>query len=256
MINWELLYNKLLEVEQSEKGERHHTTPIHDGGLNSRLVVLLRRYHTLAHYIRYRWKGQAGDLTAYRMMSGQQQNPMHNDLMREKHTQAVNTVEYRLEKSIAIKQRWLSPISRSKLVAARREWIDGLDDKKVLTKHLQSEAIKEKRKNSLKIYAKNNAEKLKDKATKTAAKIKAKNLTLTEGELKLKYGRGSGINNPKWRGFVRLEDLNGNARIFNSIKEMVEETKITLFVVHKYKNTNECIKKGKFQNYKININKD
>ena len=256
MINWELLYNNLLEVKQSEKGERHHTTPIHDGGFDSVLVTLPRRYHTLAHYIRYRWKGQAGDLTAYRMMSGQQQNPMHNDLMREKHAKAVNKVEYKLKKSKAIKQRWSNPTDRSRLIAARQEWINGLDDKKTLTQHLQSESVKEKRKNSIRAYAKNNAEKIKDRATRVAAKTKVKNSTLTEDELKVKYGRGSGVNNPKWRGFVRLEDSNGNVRMFNSIKEMVEETKITLFVVHKYKNTNNHIKKGKFQNYKININKN
>ena len=45
MINWELLYNNLLEVKQSERGERHHTTPIHDGGFDSVLVTLPRRYH-------------------------------------------------------------------------------------------------------------------------------------------------------------------------------------------------------------------
>jgi hypothetical protein len=76
MINWELLYNKLLETKSAETGEKHHIVPKHDGGKDEDgLVILERKHHILAHYIRFRWKGQVGDRVAYKMMSGQETNP-------------------------------------------------------------------------------------------------------------------------------------------------------------------------------------
>jgi hypothetical protein len=71
MINWELLYNKLLETKSAETGEKHHIVPKHDGGKDEDgIVILERKHHILAHYIRFRWKGQIYDKKAATLMSG------------------------------------------------------------------------------------------------------------------------------------------------------------------------------------------
>lgn len=90
-MNWESLYGKLIAERNDSFGERHHIIPRHDGGTDSDGIVLLtRRNHTLAHYIRWRWKKQAGDFLAYKMMSGLSLNAMQIGEYKEKHQKAVS----------------------------------------------------------------------------------------------------------------------------------------------------------------------
>lgn len=85
MINWEKLYYKLLNERSEKSGENHHVIPKHAGGLNEDgLVILSHKNHVVAHYIRWRWKGEYGDLAAYKMMAGQEKNPMHIPEMRDR----------------------------------------------------------------------------------------------------------------------------------------------------------------------------
>jgi len=139
MIKWNELYYKLLEVKSSNKGEKHHVVPKHDGGLDEDgLILLERRYHTLAHYIRYRWKKQNGDKVAYRMMLGQILNPMHDQGMLEKHKEFMQSRE---RKEVARKQAlkyWNEPNIRAKIIKNRQEYIDNLETTKSLTQHLNT----------------------------------------------------------------------------------------------------------------------
>jgi hypothetical protein len=79
MINWEKIYNKLIEKNKNQiliEGqyyEKHHIIPryLRGGNENSNLIYLTFREHILAHYILYRWKNNLEDKIAYKMMSGQ-----------------------------------------------------------------------------------------------------------------------------------------------------------------------------------------
>lgn len=89
-MSYEKLYYKLLSERAATTGERHHITPRHAGGKDKDgIVVLSRRDHTLAHYIRYRWLKQPGDLLAYKLMLGLPENAMNISEYREKHLTSV-----------------------------------------------------------------------------------------------------------------------------------------------------------------------
>ena len=90
-MDYKLLYFKLLKERcQEEKGELHHIVPRHSGGTDQDgLVRLSRRNHTLAHYIRWRWLRQSGDLLAYRLMLGLPENAMNIPEYKEKHRRSV-----------------------------------------------------------------------------------------------------------------------------------------------------------------------
>lgn len=97
-MNWKSLYGKLIAERNDSFGEKHHIIPRHDGGTDDDGIVLLtRRNHTLAHYIRWRWKKQAGDLLAYKLMGGLSVNAMEIVEYRDKHQKAVSnkSVEWR-----------------------------------------------------------------------------------------------------------------------------------------------------------------
>jgi hypothetical protein len=79
MINWEKIYNKLIEnnknklLVENQYYEKHHIVPKYLGGGNENLNLIYLTFdkHILAHYILYRWKGNLEDKIAYKMMSGQ-----------------------------------------------------------------------------------------------------------------------------------------------------------------------------------------
>jgi len=139
MIKWNELYYKLLEVRSSNQGERHHIVPRHDGGSDEDgLVLLERRYHILAHYIRYRWKGQNGDGVAYKMMLGQILNPMHDQEVLEKHRSFMQSRERReLARKQALKC-WNEPNVRINIIEGRQAYIDKLATTNILTQHLNT----------------------------------------------------------------------------------------------------------------------
>jgi hypothetical protein len=139
MINWELLYNKLLETKSAETGEKHHIVPKHDGGKDEDgIVILERKHHILAHYIRFRWKGQVGDKVAVRMMLGQIKNPMHDENMLEKHRNVMSSAELRDIHSISMSKVWQNDNKRNNIIEGRQDWINSLEDKSILTKHLNT----------------------------------------------------------------------------------------------------------------------
>lgn len=79
MINWENIYNHLIErnkhidLVEGMYYEKHHIIPRYMGGDNSNqnLVHLSFREHILAHYILWRMYGNIEDQIAYKMMNGQ-----------------------------------------------------------------------------------------------------------------------------------------------------------------------------------------
>lgn len=159
MINWENLYNKLIETRVSDVGEKHHTIPIHAGGKNSKIVVLSRKNHILAHYIRWRWKKEIGDKCAYKIMSGQLKNPMHDEEMRKYTMNIINNMisnqDYLALKSKQIKERWDDKKSREKIIKGRRNWIEKDNNRFSLASRLNTEASKKKRAEKIKKYYEN-----------------------------------------------------------------------------------------------------
>jgi len=156
MINWEYLYNRLLETKNADFGEKHHVIPIHAGGKKGEIVILPRRYHVLAHYIRWRWKKEIGDRYAYKIMSGQIKNPMHDEEIRSYTMKIINSMikdeNYILKKSQQAKDRWNNKESRETILNGRRNWIDIGDNRKKLTDRLNTEIAIEKRKLKIKEY--------------------------------------------------------------------------------------------------------
>jgi hypothetical protein len=157
MINWEKLYNNLLIKKISINGEKHHIVPKHDGGKNKDgIVILERRYHILAHYIRWRWKKQVGDKCAYKIMHGQIKNPMHDEEIRSYTMEIINNMvkdeNYIIKKSQQIKDRWNNKESREVILNGRRDWINSEDNRIKLTNRLNTVTAKEKRSIKIKAY--------------------------------------------------------------------------------------------------------
>jgi hypothetical protein len=236
MIDWELLYNKLLVDKESMSGDKHHSIPKHDGGINSNIIRLERRYHILAHYIRYRWKNQLGDALACKILG-------------------KTIFITRKQLSLLAIDTWKNPTIRKARITGRALWINTLEDKKTLTKHMLTDKCKTKKTISYRNYIESNPDKIQKRVQKTANTNKAQNQNLTELELSLKYGRGSGINNPKWRGYLVLESKIGDKQVFDSIQEGVQKTGLTIWMVRAYMNTDIALKKGSFKDYKILLTK-
>jgi hypothetical protein len=153
MINWELLYESLLKVKVSPEGEKHHSVPKHDGGTDEDGIVLLdRRYHTLAHYIRYRWKKQLGDKVAYQMMLGQTLNPMHDKEVLEQHRKYMKSEKRREIARKKALENWANLDIRNKKIDGRRKYINSLETLSTLTKHLNTPENKQKSKIARKVY--------------------------------------------------------------------------------------------------------
>ena len=220
MINWEGLYSKLLEEKQNMGGENHHVVPRHDGGKDEHgIVSLSRRYHILAHYIRYRWLRQSGDRVAYRMMNGQLKNPMHDDQLKAKHKALMQTPEqrekYRKPKSAEAKQA---------LSQARKKYVGSLEDTRVMTQHMQTAEAREKRRLSRIQSHKKNPAKVLERAAKAGLTRKEKNKLLTQEEKKIKYGSPT-VTNGRWKGYLVIEK-GMDKQIYDTIKQAAEELKL------------------------------
>jgi hypothetical protein len=157
MINWENLYNKLIKEKVSLEGEKHHIVPKHDGGKDEDgIVVLERKYHILAHYIRWRWKKQIGDKVAYQIMRGQLLNPMLDSEMKKHVMEIINSmtndpkyIEYRKNKQIEL---WKNYEYREKTSKARKVWIEKENNRHILANRLNTETAKKKRIAQIKKY--------------------------------------------------------------------------------------------------------
>ncbi len=143
-MNWETLYTKLITERVSTSGELHHIVPRSLGGTDTpdNLVMLTHRNHTLAHYIRYRWLGHYQDRVAYKMMSGQQLNPMHDDEILQQFREYMKLPSTRDKYSIAAKIRFQDPELRKKVSEHRKKYVHSLSDTSIMTAHLQTDEIK------------------------------------------------------------------------------------------------------------------
>lgn len=232
MINWESLYNRLLEVKKSDIGEKHHVVPRYVGGTDEDgIVVLPRRYHILAHFIRYRWLGGYGDRVAYKIMSSQLINPMHDPELKAKHKALMQTEEQRIKYAYPKSEE-----TKNKFKEARRKYIETLSDVRILTAHMQTREVIEKRREKVKEYVKNNPEKVKLTRQKAAETVRENNKKLTSEQLKQRYGSPT-VTNGKWKGYVVIEK-EGSTLIFDTIKIASKELKVG------YNTLLQAIKKG------------
>jgi len=242
MIDWESLYNRLLEVKKSEIGEKHHVVPRYAGGTDADgIVVLPRRYHILAHFIRYRWLKGYGDRVAYKIMSSQLVNPMHDPELKAKHKALMQTEEQR--KKYAYPK---SEETREKFKEARKKYIETLPDIRTLTTQMQTPDVIKKRRIAIKKYNKENPERVKVRAQKSAQTIKERNQHLTSEELKQRY-RSPTVTNGKWKGYVVVEK-EGKTLVFETIKIAAQELKLG------YNTLLQAIKRGTGTNRSILYN--
>lgn len=210
LIDWKYLHDKLIETKQvSEKGkgiERHHIIPKHDSGNNdeSNLVYLPKRYHILIHYIRWRWKGQFGDLLSTNLLLKYKNSKITDELK-----------QYISEKAIV---RFSDPEARKRVSIHRKKFVDTLPNKRMLVERMLTPEAKAKAKISNKLFIKNNPEKIKERAIRGGLTTKMNNLTKTKEELAHIYGH-PGIKNPRWGGyFLLIKD--GFQYIFDDMKEI------------------------------------
>lgn len=248
MINWEQLYYKLLKTRITTIGENHHVVPKHDKGTDSDgIVKLSRRYHILAHYIRYRWKKQIGDKVAYQMMIGQITNPMHNDEMKKYHSIIMKSEKIRLIHSDIQSGVWNDSEKRNNYIKGRQEWIDSLPDKKILTSHMQTEEIKSKRLKSRIQYLKTVDKNILRLRGLKAAETKKKRFT--KEQIKQMHSNPGKLNH-KWKGYFIIEKDN-KKEIFETRLQLQKSKKIDFTTITKYVNTNKEVRCGKLSGYKI-----
>jgi len=242
MIDWESLYNRLLEVKKSEIGEKHHVVPRYAGGTDADgIVVLPRRYHILAHFIRYRWLRGYGDRVAYKIMSSQLVNPMHDPELKAKHKALMQTEEQREKRAYPKSEE-----TKKKFKEAREKYIGNLSDARALTAQMQTPDVVEKRRIAIKKYNRENPERVKIRAQKSAQTIKEKNQHLTSEELKQRYGSPT-VTNGKWKGYVVVEK-EGKTLVFETIKIAAQELKLG------YNTLLQAIKRGTGTNRSILYN--
>jgi len=254
MINWEKIYNRFLNERAEEFGEKHHIIPRHSGGKDEDgIVILSHNNHVIAHYIRWRWKKEFGDFMAYKMMSGQTKNPMHIPEMIDKIKDIANQPERIEQKRLEAYDRWNNPIIKQKYLNGRRKFIDSLDDKSILAKHLHTDEHKQKGVERITKWMKNNPEKFKESCEKGREKRLENIKRLTPEQLKDQFGR-PGDKNPNWECYyIIFKD--GVENIFDSQAHLIKETKISRNAVNKYKNTDIIIPRGKLKGYKIKTTK-
>jgi hypothetical protein len=250
MIKWDILYNQLIETKQSDIGELHHIVPRHSGGLDdiSNLVRLSHRYHVLAHYILYRWKYQPGDKIAYKMMSGQITNPMHDIEIRNYHKQIMNSDEVKTKISITQTTRLTSPIERKKISEHRKRYINTLSDKTILTQHMQTDECRKKSYETNLRIRKENPEYFSDISKRASAVVKHNNKFRTTSELQKIYSRGTGKDNPNWAGYIVLYK-NDIQYVFDTMQDVVKFTNITPETIRKRINTSTPMKTGKYKEF-------
>jgi len=261
MINWKQLYYRLLlegEVSIDTTGEYHHSVPRHSDGVDSRLVKLSHRNHTLAHYIRFRWLGHPGDKVAYQMMSGQLLNPMHDPFIRAKVITYNQSAAGRQKSSDTFTRYYANPENLARHSEQRKQFIANMPDKRVMTAHMNdpqkiSDYI-EKRVATYKQTAKNNPERFANNSKLRGDILRRNNLLRSDIELADIYGRGTGANNPKWRGYVIVE-LGNNKQIFDSFQDAYQKIGLTYGLANKYKNTNIPVKAGRLKGSIISLTK-
>lgn len=256
MIDWESLYYNLLTSKKSSSklAERHHVVPKHDGGDESDLVPLERRYHTLAHYIRYRWKRQVGDRLAYKMMSGALINPMHDLEFRKAYANLRANPEDREKKKKGAIIRWSNKDERLKQSIRRRKYVSTLKNPSVLSKHLnQDEDIKARAIKGYRSWAIHNRDVLLSRLKKANKVRDFINSNLTEEELRAKYSRGSGEENPNWAGYVVLEknDIRLTFSSMADFKRFCQKTRRPFAAFSKYLNAKSPIRVGRWKKWYI-----
>ena len=253
MINWESLYYHLLETKQVKEGkigEKHHILPKHDGGdKNSPTVTLKHRDHMLAHYIRYRWKNQLGDRLAYKMMSGQVVNPMHDPEALLQHRAYMKSDKVRANSSKSLKASWSNPVIAQKLKNSRKQYIDNLENTNMLTRHLQSKEVKKKAQESLKVYRDTVDRRILSKIGKKAATTLKTRYTSEEIS---KWRSQPGSSNSKWKGSYSID--NGIEEIkFETKVDLQKKMRVDFYVIDKYANTGKPVKMGNLKGYKIHF---
>lgn len=254
MIYWENIYNKLLESRKCDTGERHHVIPRHAGGSDDDgLVILSHKNHVMAHYIRWRWKGEIGDLAAYRLMGGQENNPMHIPELREiilsKIRELSNDPVYIEKKREETFERWGNPQIREKYVIGRNRYIESLEDKSIVAKHLHTEEHKKRGVKRITQWMINNPDKFKE-STDRGRQTRLENIkNMTSDQLKERFGY-PGDKNPNWECYyIIFKD--GIETVFESQAHLLRETNISRIAVNKYKDTDVEIPRGKLKGYKI-----
>lgn len=254
MINWEKLYYKLLEERSEEKGEKHHVIPRHAGGSDDDgIVILSHKNHVMAHYIRWRWKGERGDLVAYRIMGGQDKNPMHIPEVVEYMTKLANDPIYIEKKRQQAYDRWKNPEMRNKYITSRNRYIESLDDKSIVAKHLHTDEHKKRGVERITEWMKNNPNKFKESIRKGKQKQLEDIKKMTSEQLKERFGH-PGDKNPNWECYyVIFKD--DEERLFESQSHLLKETRISRQAVNKYKDTDMMIPRGKLKGYKIKTTK-
>lgn len=248
MINWEKLYYQILIERVSIKGEKHHVIPKHDDGVDGDgIVVLEHKDHCLAHYIRWRWKGQIGDKVAYTMMSEQQINPMFIPEMVDKVKDTMNSTEQKERASKTQIKNWKDPEYRNKTINGRKKYFNSLEDKSILTSHM-----KECYKNRIGVYPEwmKDKEKFDNAIEKMVETNKYNYSLLTEEEKKEKFKNNIGINNPKWKGYY-IVDNGENKMIFETSAELIKNTGLGMSTLCKYVNSGNKIKYGCLGGYLI-----
>ena len=258
MINWEKLYYKLLNERSEKSGEKHHVIPKHAGGLNEDgLVILSHKNHVVAHYIRWRWKGEIGDLAAYRLMGGQEKNPMHIPEMKErimsKIRETSNDPMYIEKKRQEAYDRWDDPKMREKYVTGRNRYIESLDDKSVVAKHIHTDEHKKRGVKRITEWMNNNPDKFKESSGK-GRQTQLENIKkMTPEQLKERFSM-PGDKNPNWECYYIIFK-EGTEVKFESQAHLLRETKISRLAVNKYKDTDIEIPRGKLKGYKIKTTK-
>jgi hypothetical protein len=254
MINWESLYYKLLIEKVEETGERHHVIPRHAGGLDKDgLVTLSHKNHVIAHYIRWRWKGEIGDLASYKLMGGQEKNPMHIPELVQRIIEISNNPIYIEQKRKEAIARWENPEIRERYITGRNRYIDSLEDKSILAKHLHTDEHKKRGVERIKQWMANNPDKFKECIDKGKQTQLEKIKKMTPDQLKERFGH-PGDKNPNWECYYVIfkDDIE---TIFESQAHLLRETNISRIAVNKYKDTNVKIPRGKLKGYKIKTTK-
>jgi hypothetical protein len=247
MIDWESIYNKLLESRKCDMGEKHHIIPKHSGGSDyDGMVTLSHKDHTLAHYIRWKWKKEPGDLAAYVIMSGQEKNPMNIPGVREdlikKIKEYSNNPEYKEKRRQEAITRWNNQDIRNKYIEGKSKYIKSLSDKSVIAKHLHTEEHKKKGVERIKKWMDENPEKHKESLQK-GKETRINNINkLTSEQLKVRFGN-PGTTNPNWECYyIIIKD--GITSVYETQTQLIKECGISRIAVNKYKNSNMSIPRG------------
>lgn len=277
MIDWKYLHDKLIETKQvKRKGDNiqeHHIIPRHDNGNNKKnnLVLLPYRYHTLIHYIRWRWLGQIGDWFSFRMMLNikvhPSQDPEFRKFMskwqlerisklteeeRRNLTAVMNTPDCQEKAKATFKESLKDPDFKNKLYQSRLNYIESMEDKSIISFHLNNnpETVK-KAKENRKQWVTENSHILRETFLKNRKVLEERVSRMDDEERKLFFSRGSSNENPNWKGYCKFINDDGQNFIFYSITEAKKITKINDNLIVSSIKTGKAIISGKWKGYKI-----